>query len=67
MRVHGHPGPAPTVTGLSAHAGPPGGGNLITVTGTNFGKVTEVRFGSKAGTNIKIRSATPADRTSASR
>lgn len=58
VRVHGHTGPAPTVTGLSAHAGPSGGGNLITVTGTNFRRVTAVRFGAKAGARIRVRSAT---------
>ena len=58
VRVHGHSGPAPAVTGLSAHAGPSGGGNLITVTGANFRRVTAVRFGAKAATRIRVRSAT---------
>jgi hypothetical protein len=56
IRVHGHPGPAPAISGLTTHAGPLRGGNLVTVTGTNFTKVTAVRFGSKAGTAVTVKS-----------
>ena len=58
IRVHGHPGPAPAVSGLTSPAGPVKGGNLVTVKGTNFSKVTHVRFGSKAGTDISVKSPT---------
>jgi hypothetical protein len=57
VRVHGHLGPAPTVSRLSAHAGPSLGGNTVRITGTNFSKVTAVRFGSKPGTDLRVSSS----------
>ena len=35
----------PTVTSVGPLAGPSGGGNLVTINGTNFTGVTDVRFG----------------------
>jgi hypothetical protein len=54
VHLVGHPGPAPTVSGLSSHAGPAAGGATVTVTGTNFSGVTAVWFGSHKATNIKV-------------
>ncbi len=39
-------GAAPTVTGLSSSSGPTGGGNNVTVTGTNLASAVGVSFGS---------------------
>ncbi|WP_181725085.1 IPT/TIG domain-containing protein [Nocardia gipuzkoensis] len=41
---------APTITSLSPTAGPPAGGNNVTITGTGFDFVTTVRFGTVATT-----------------
>ena len=54
VHLVGHPGPAPTVSGLSSHAGPTAGGATVTVTGTNFSGVTAVWFGSHKASNIKV-------------
>jgi hypothetical protein len=35
----------PSVTGVDPAKGPPGGGNVVTITGTNFSGTTSVRFG----------------------
>jgi streptogramin lyase len=40
------PGPAPTVTKLSAKKGPAAGGTPVSITGTGFVGVTTVKFGS---------------------
>jgi hypothetical protein len=56
--VHGYPAAAPTVTSLSSHAGPVGGGTTVTLTGANFRGVTAVDFGAKRGTGVKVLSAT---------
>jgi hypothetical protein len=49
---------APTVTGISPVSGPEGGGTVVTVSGTDFVGATKVEFGSAAGTNLTIDSAT---------
>lgn len=56
VHVHGHSGPAPAISNLSAHAGPAMGGTTLTITGTNFSHVTAVYFGSKRGSHINVRS-----------
>ena len=58
VRVHSRTAPAPTIKTLSAHAGPARGGSTVTVTGTNFSHVSKVLFGAKAGTHLKVTSAT---------
>jgi subtilase family serine protease len=50
--------PLPTVGKLSPRSGPAGGGNLVTVYGTNFVRVTAVRFGTVAGTSVRVLSPT---------
>ncbi|MFF1962504.1 IPT/TIG domain-containing protein [Streptomyces sp. NPDC058232] len=47
----------PALTGLSPNQGPTVGGTTVTITGTNLGDVTAVRFGSTA-TGFTIVSAT---------
>ena len=49
---------APTVTGLSRSAGPPGGGETLAVTGTGFVAGTTVDFGSMAATGVTVVSPT---------
>jgi hypothetical protein len=58
VHVHSHASAAPAVSGLSAQAGPAAGGNTLTVTGENFGRVTSVRFGTTQGTHITVDSKT---------
>ncbi len=48
----------PTVTKVSPRSGPTTGGTLVTITGTNFTGATTVLFGTVAGTNLKVVSAT---------
>ncbi len=48
----------PTVTAVSPTAGPPGGGNTVTITGTNFAAGAAVRFGTNRGTSVNVESAT---------
>lgn len=48
----------PTVTALRPASGPLAGGTRVTVTGTNFRKVTAVRFGSTAGRYVQVVSWT---------
>ncbi len=48
----------PTVTKVSPTSGPTTGGPLVTITGTNFTGATTVLFGTVAGTNLKVNSAT---------
>ncbi len=50
--------PAPTVSGVSPRSGPTTGGTLVRITGTNFTGATTVLFGTVAGTNLKVVSAT---------
>ncbi len=49
---------APTVTGISPAAGPAAGGTQVTITGTNLGNVTAVKFGTVAATNVTAGSST---------
>ena len=48
---------APTVTALSASAGPLSGGTGVTITGTNFTGTTAVDFGTTAATSFTVNSA----------
>ncbi len=48
----------PSVTALSTATGPPAGGTVVTVTGTNLTGVTAVRFGANAATSFTVNSAT---------
>jgi len=48
----------PTVTKVSPNSGPTTGGTPVTITGTNFKGATPVLFGTVAGTNLKVVSAT---------
>jgi hypothetical protein len=50
--------PLPVVTGLSAASASVVGGEVITVTGTNFDGATAVRIGANAAANVKITSPT---------
>jgi IPT/TIG domain len=58
VHVTGYASAAPRVTGLSTHAGPVGGGNTLTITGSGFSHVTAVDFGTKRGTHVSVKSAT---------
>ena len=49
---------APTVSAVSPRSGPTTGGTLVTITGTSFTGATTVLFGTVAGTNLKVVSAT---------
>ena len=49
---------APTITSLSPNQGPSGGGNTVTITGTNFVGVHSVLFGTNQATNVAVVSAT---------
>ena len=48
----------PAVTSLSATSGPTGGGNQVTLTGTNFSNVTGVFFGATPASTYTVNSAT---------
>ncbi|MFM7252046.1 MAG: IPT/TIG domain-containing protein, partial [Ilumatobacteraceae bacterium] len=48
----------PTVTGLSATAGPLAGGDTITVTGSGFVRGATVSFGTTPGTSVNVVSGT---------
>ena len=48
----------PTVSGVSAPGGSPGGGSTVTVTGTNFVGTPTVHFGSNLATNVNVTSPT---------
>jgi len=50
--------PAPSVTGVSPSEGPEAGGTSVTITGTNLGKASAVRFGSTAAKGFKVNSGT---------
>ena len=55
---HVQPPPAPIVTGLTPSSGPLAGGTVVTITGTGFTGATVVKFGTIAGTNLTVNSAT---------
>ena len=44
----------PRVTGISPVAGPPFGGNTVTITGTHLGGVTEVRIGDQLAHKVAV-------------
>jgi hypothetical protein len=48
--------PAPAVTGISPSSGSTAGGQVVTVTGTNFSGTTGVTFGATAATNVIVNS-----------
>ena len=48
----------PSVTNLSTHAGPVGGGTPVTITGTNLSGASEVKFGSVQATSFEVLSPT---------
>jgi hypothetical protein len=48
----------PTVRKIEPNSGPPSGGTLVTITGTNLVGVTKVSFGSNNSPNYKVNSAT---------
>jgi len=50
--------PLPTVTSLSPKKGTVAGGTAVTINGTGFTGATEVVFGTKAGTKVKVVSST---------
>lgn len=49
--------PAATIATVSPATGPAAGGTVVTITGTNLDGVADVKFGSTAGTNLKILSS----------
>ena len=50
--------PLPTLTAVSAMAGPVAGGTSVTITGTNFTGATGVSFGGTAAASFTVNSAT---------
>lgn len=48
----------PAVTGLSPQAGPTAGGTTVTITGTNLGQASAVRFGSTPARSFTVDSPT---------
>ncbi len=48
----------PVISSVSPAAGAPGGGTLVTLTGTNFQQATAVRFGATIATSFTVNSAT---------
>jgi hypothetical protein len=48
----------PTVTKVEPTIGPAAGGTSVTITGTGFSGATEVKFGSKNATSVKVNSET---------
>jgi hypothetical protein len=48
--------PAPTVTGISAPLGAVAGGTKVTITGTDFTKVTGVKFGATPAASYQVES-----------
>jgi peptidoglycan/xylan/chitin deacetylase (PgdA/CDA1 family) len=55
--LYGHSG-HPAVRRISPTSGQPGGGTRVTILGNNFVGVRAVRFGSTAGTSIRVVSST---------
>ena len=48
----------PTVTLVAPSSGPPGGGSVVTITGTGFDRPGKVLFGTTPGVNVVINSTT---------
>jgi large repetitive protein len=57
-KVVGHTGQAPSVSALSAHAGPASGGSTLTISGTNFTAVSRVYVGTSKASTVTRLSAT---------
>ena len=55
---------SPTVTGVSPSSGPPAGGTVVTIVGTNFTNPSTVSFGTLAGTGVQFVSASELKATS---
>jgi hypothetical protein len=55
---------SPTVAKVSPAEGPLGGGTAVTITGTNLGEATGVKFAGTAATSFKVNSATSVTATS---
>ncbi|KXL54230.1 endo-1,4-beta-xylanase A precursor [Anaerotignum neopropionicum] len=55
---------APTVTGISPSAGTTGGATIVTITGTNFIDVSDVKFGATAASSYTVNSETQITATS---
>ncbi len=51
-------GPAPTLSSVSPNSGPPGGGTLVTLTGTNFAAGATVTFGGSLAPGATVVSST---------
>lgn len=49
--------PPATIATISPTTGPAAGGTVVTITGSNLDGVADVKFGSAAGTNLKILSS----------
>lgn len=58
VKVIGHTGQAPSVSGLSTHAGPASGGSTLTLSGTNFTGVSSVYVGTRQASQVTRLSAT---------
>jgi hypothetical protein len=50
--------PNPTITSVSPTSGPSGGGQICTITGTNFNSDATVSFGGNAATDVVVVSST---------
>jgi hypothetical protein len=50
--------PPPAVSKVEPHSGPSAGGTSVTITGTNFSGVKQVKFGGTTATSFKVESAT---------
>jgi IPT/TIG domain len=48
----------PSVTGVAPSSGPQAGGTTVTITGTNFSAVTNVKFGANSAPSFTVSSAT---------
>ena len=48
----------PTIVAIAPASGPTTGGTVVTITGQNLAKTSQVRFGSRNGTDLKTISAT---------
>ncbi len=49
-------GTTPVISAISPTSGPKTGGTIVSVTGTNFGGATAIKFGTKAATNYTVNS-----------
>src|SRR5947209_20557678 len=48
----------PTVTAVAPNIGPSAGGQVVTITGTNFSAPAQVNFGSASATNVSVQGST---------